>query len=481
MKICLINPSPSISHENKRETLFYSSAPPLGLLYLATSLRNKGHDMKILDQAAFKYSNLEVVNWVKKEDPDIVGFSILCSSFQNAKEISETLKIWNPNLIIIMGNYLATFYSKKILENYSSIDICVRGEGEQVFAELVEKLATDANLSDIKGITYRNDGKIKENPDHSYIKNLDLLPFPDRTLIPDMYRNRIGGIDVTKRKFATMVSSRGCPYSCTFCGCSAYSRGIWRTRSVNNIFDEIIYLNNQGYREILFVDDNFTLNKKRVIKLCRKIKKEKLDISFICDGRVNNSSIDLLRLMHGSNFEILMYGIESSSQRILNYYKKGITPQMSEIAVKNARKAGFKFIIGSFIIGALDETYEEAIDTLKFISKLDIDFPHIIFLRALPGTQIFKDLINNKIIDENKYWETGVDLIDLPIAKMKRDMIFKIIKDQFHLKFFRPGYLAKAAFRTLISKYRREIILNHLNFKDMDKFIKLINNPPDLF
>jgi radical SAM superfamily enzyme YgiQ (UPF0313 family) len=185
--------------------------------------------------------------------------------------------------------------------------------------------------------------------------------------------------------------------------------------------------------------------------------------------------------MKKANFEILMLGIESSSQRMLNYYNKKITPQMSRVAVKNARKAGFATLVGSFMIGGLDETYEEAINTLKFISKLDIDFPHIIFTRALPGTQIFKDLIKNNIINEKKYWETGVDLIDLPEAKMKREVIFKIIKEQFHINFFRPKYLIKAFLRTLKNGYRREMILSHLNFHDVDTFFKLINNPPDLF
>jgi radical SAM superfamily enzyme YgiQ (UPF0313 family) len=185
--------------------------------------------------------------------------------------------------------------------------------------------------------------------------------------------------------------------------------------------------------------------------------------------------------MENANFKIIMYGIESGSQRILDYYNKGITPKMSLQAIKNARKAGFKIIIGSFMIGALDETYEEAINTLKFIAKLDIDFPYILFTRALPGTQLFKNLVQEKIIKEDRYWETGVDIIDLPQAKMNRDVIFKIIEEQFHIHFFRPKYLIRAFIRTIFGKYRREIVFNHLNIKDFDRFIKLINNPPTLF
>jgi len=480
MKICLINPAPLKSFEGD-ETLFHASAPPLGLMYLSSYLKNSGYQISILDQAALNYSNNDVIRWIKKKDPDVLGFSIICSSFENAKYLSKELKAWNSDLKIVYGNYLATFYARKILENYDYVDICVRGEGELTFKELLTNLELDKSLNNVDGLTFRINNKIKETKTRRLIDNLDLLPFPNRKLIPNIYVNRIGKIDISSRKFTTIISSRGCPYSCSFCGCSAFSQGTWRTRSVDNIFDEICELNNQGFRELLFVDDNFTLSKKRVIELCNKLIKENLDIALICDGRVNNSSIDLLRIMKRANFEILMLGIESSSQRILNYYNKRITPEMSKIAVKNARKAGFKFIIASFMIGALDETYSEAINTLKFMTELDIDFPHIIFTRALPGTNLFNMLIQNKLINEDDFWETGIDLIDLPQAKMRRDKIYKIIKEQFHLKFFRPKYLVRAALRTFMSKYRLEIILNHLNLRDINKFIKLINNPPDLF
>jgi anaerobic magnesium-protoporphyrin IX monomethyl ester cyclase len=481
MKIYLISPAPSSVYYDQKEPLFNASSPPLGLMYLAACLKNDGHKISILDQAANNYNNNDVINWIKKGNPDIVGFSILCASFENAKLISKEVKIWNPDIKIIFGNYLATFYARNILKKYNWVDVCVRGEGEVTFKELVERFELNKSLDEIRGITYQLNGKIAENKSRQFIKKLDLLPFPNRKMVLDVYKNRIGGIDVIKRRFTTMVSSRGCPFSCTFCGCTAFSKGIWRTRSTDNILDEICELSEQGYQEILFIDDNFTLNTKRTIELCNKIKKEKLDMTFLCDGRVDNSSIAMLKTMKRANFEILVLGMESSSQRMLDYYNKRITPQMSKMAVKHARKAGFKFIVGSFMIGGLDETYEEAINTLNFITKLDIDFPHIIFTRALPGTKLFNDLIQNKIIDENRFWETGVDLIDLPESKMKREVIYKIIKGQYHLKFFRPTYMIKAFIRTIISKYRREMIGSHLNIQDLDKFMKLINNPPDLF
>ncbi|MBD3196462.1 MAG: radical SAM protein [Candidatus Lokiarchaeota archaeon] len=481
MRICLINPAPIKVGKSENETLFYASSPPLGLIYIATYLNNSGHKIIILDQAAMYLTNEDIVKKVKTFDPDIIGFSVLNASLDNAKIISKKLKEWNPNLIIIFGNYPATFYPNRILETYDWVDICVRGEGEKTFKEIVDSMEKQGDLSNIRGITYRKNDNIYHNEIRNNIEDLDSLPHPNRDLVLDVYKNRIGGIDVSNRKFTTIVSSRGCPYSCNFCGCTSFSNGKWRTRSVDNILDEILLLADDGYEEILFVDDNFTLSKKRILSLCKAIRKEKLDIVFTCDGRVNNSSLSLLRSLHKTNFKMIMFGIESASQRMLNYYNKRITPNMSEKAVENARKAGFEFIIGSFMIGGLDESYSEAIKTLNLISRLDIDFPYIIFPRALPGTPLFKNLVESEIISEDKYWETGVDLIDLPEAIMNRDIIYKMIKEQFRIKFFRPSYLLKAFYRTLVNKYRREIIFNHLSFKDFDQFIKIINNPPNLF
>ncbi len=480
MKIRLINPTPA-RFDKKKETLFYASSPPLGLMYLATCLINAGHDVQILDQAAVNYTNSDVIKWIKSGSSDLVGFSVLCAGFHNAKYISKALKIWNPNLKIVFGNYLPTFQALRILQKFQWIDICVRGEGERTFVELVDALERDKPLAGISGIVFRENGKVKETKNQKLIKNLDVLPFPDRKLVPDDYKNRIGEINITKRKFTTMVSSRGCPYKCTFCACRAFHNTTWRSRSVDNILAEICELAGQGFREILFVDDNFTLNKKRIITLCHKIRKEKLDIVFNCDGRVNNSSIEMFRSMKAAKIEVIMFGFESAVQRTLDYYHKNITPQMTETAVKNARKAGFDIIIGSFMIGGLNETYAEAMQTLEFISKLDIDFPHIIFTRALPGTQLFNDLVNKNVINEEKYWETGVDLIDLPEARMKRNVILKIIKEKYRSTFLQLRYVSKALIRTLKNRYRREILLSKINKNDIQKAVRFVNNPPDLF
>jgi radical SAM superfamily enzyme YgiQ (UPF0313 family) len=449
-------------------------------MYIASGVESTGHQVRIIDQAALSLSNGAVLDRVKRWDPDLVGLSILCQSFGRAKMIASELKLWNPNVKIVCGNYLPTFYASRMIEKYPWVDICVRGEGEETFKELVAALER-GNLGDVAGISFRLDGHVMENPDRGFIVDLDRLPFPNRKLVPDVYRNRIAGIDISSRKFTTMVTSRGCPYSCTFCACSAFTRQKFRARSVDNIMAEMSELANQGYKEILFVDDNFTLNKKQVIDLCNRIRQERLNIAFICDGRANSSNLALYSEMHRARFEILMFGFESGVQRVLNTYDKKITPVMIENAVNTARKAGIDILVGSFLIGGLDETYTEAIATLDFIKRLDIDFPQLIFTRALPGTRLFNYLVEKSIIDEEAYWETGVDLINLPDARMKRSVITPIMRKKMFEFFSSSHYWTHSLGRVLSSKRRMSIFRNHLNPRDIQHVLALVRNPLPLF
>lgn len=480
MKIQLISSSPMKENLNQKEETFSSSAPPLGLLYLATCARQLGYDVRIIDQAAFGYTNDELIKHVQKWDPDIVGFSVLCDSVKSAKEIAARLKSWDPNLKVIFGNYMPTFYARRMLENYKWLDACVRGEGEESFIEYIEAIEKNGKLDDIRGIVFREGGRIKENTSRPPIKDLNALPIPDRTLLPYRYRNRAAGIDVSTKKFTIMVTSRGCPYSCTFCSCRTFTGGTFRARSASNVIAELCQLRDQGYKDVLFVDDNFTLKKNRVIELCEAIRKEKFDMDFSALSRINHASADMFREMKATNFCTVMFGFESGVQRILDQYNKKITLAMSRAAVKLARKQRIDSIIGTFLIGAYDETYEEAMETLKFISSIDIDFPQIVFTRALPATKIFDDMINRHILDEQKYWETGVDVIDLPGARMNRKIIKKILNAEFPKFFFNPRYISRAIFRFFTSQFRRELTLSHLNNDDLKELLNVVQSTREL-
>ncbi|MFW9782460.1 MAG: B12-binding domain-containing radical SAM protein, partial [Candidatus Heimdallarchaeota archaeon] len=467
-KVALINPGPGLVIKKGRQLANADHIyPPLGMCYVSAVLKNENYEVEIIDQAARGLNLQEIIKWIEKKDPDVLGFSTLTASGSgiSAAKTSREVKEWNPNIKIVFGNRHATVNDYKILNKYPFVDICVRDEGEYTFLELVKTLEKDNSLKNVKGITYRSNGKIVRNEKRELIKDLDVLPFPDRKSLNFNYKGTYANLEFAPEGFTSMVSSRGCPYQCSFCYGSRTSG--FRTRSVKNILEEILYLESEGFSYVNFVDDNFTLSKKRVIKLCQLIRKNKIDMNWICEGRVNQVSDQMLKEMQRANFRILCYGVESANQRILDYYNKGITPEQSILAIKKARKAKIPFLLSSFIVGAPSETFREIYNTLKFAQKLDIDFPLFNLLGTMPGTDIWDDLVSKNILDEEKYWEEGVHISDIDSNGVPTEIISNLILKMLKKFFGNPKYIFKTFLRTVSSSYRvtsaLKIILHNVN------------------
>jgi len=458
MKFSFVCPSPAPESVGKIEAPW----PPLGVLYCAGVLMNNGVEVSVRDQAANGLSSQQVLRWVKKEDPDVLGFSVLLTSFKEALKLALQAKEANPNLIVVFGNYHATFNAERILKKYPFVDVIVRGEGEHTTQELANYLEKKKSLKEIAGLTFRNDGHVVSTPDAPLIGSIDDLPIPNRDLTGAEYTSEIFGIKVATRKFTSIVSSRGCPFRCSFCGCRKFARGVWRPRSVKSLMKEFLLLYSKGFRQFLFVDDNFTLNLRRVVKLCRQIRKERLDIEWFCDSRVDNCNYDTFREMVKAGCRLLYFGVESVNQRILDYYKKGITPDQTRRAVKSARRAGMDIIVGSFIVGAPDETRKEIQNTLRFAHELDIDVPQLNILGGFPGTDSWNDLVAKGFIDEEKYWESGVYVPQVSPHAVPFEEVRQMVYDYFKTFYLRPKTLSSEILRTFKSRYRMAGVMGNL-------------------
>ncbi|UCC58309.1 MAG: radical SAM protein [Candidatus Bathyarchaeum sp.] len=437
--------------------------PPIGMLYCTEVLMRERIEVSLLDQPAKGFSLNQTLNWVKKEDPDILGLSVLNTAAKEASNVAEEVKRENPNITIVFGNYHPTFNAERILNTYPSVDVIVRGEGEFTSLELARCLEKGGDLEEVRGITFRKNGKVVSTPDRPLIKDVDSLPFPDRNLLEGQYTSSILGVKVATKKFTTLVSSRGCPFSCTFCACRKFARGVWRARSADNIIEELEFLQSVGYEQFLFVDDNFTLDNKRVIELCRKIRKSHMDIEWFCDSRVDHVSYDMFREMVKAGCRCLYFGIESANQRILDYYKKGITPEQAENAVRKARKAGVDVIVGSFIVGAPDETRREIKNTLKFIHKLDIDVPQVNALGVLKGTDVWDDLVARGFVDEDQHWEKTVSVPRVSPLTVPMEEIKLMIYECFREFYLRPKKLLNEILRTIKSPFRMAAVVNNIS------------------
>lgn len=463
MKFSFINPSPNVELPVCEKRKAIGSWPPLGILYVASILEKEGVEVSVLEQAAKDLSVKAAVDWVKKEEPDILGFSTLSSSGRTAAIIAEEVKKENPNVAIVFGNYHATFNAERILKTYPSVDLIVRGEGEHATIELVKCLKEEGNFENVQGLTFRKKGQIVSTPDRPLIKDLDGLPFPNRDLLDVEYHSTVAGANVAPKKFTTVLSSRGCVYRCRFCGCRKFARTRWRPRSVKNVMEELCLLVSEGYRQFLFVDDSFATNPKRVIKLCHEIRREKMDIEWICEMRVDHTSYGMLREIVKAGCIMVYYGIESANQRILDYFNKQATPAQAETAVTTARKAGVDVIIGSFIVGAPTETKAEIRNTLMFAQRLSLDVPQFNILGAFPGTDLWDEYLMKGILDADKYWETGACVSEFHPDCVPLETVQWMIHEYSRNFFYRPSFIFREIMRTVKSPYRLGLVINNLN------------------
>jgi anaerobic magnesium-protoporphyrin IX monomethyl ester cyclase len=458
VKVKFINPSP----DDAVNTAMYASMPPLGLLYIAAILQQEGIDVTILDQSAQGYSLTATVNWALREAPDLLGISALLSSSQTAVMLARTIKQRAPNIPIVFGNHHASFNAERLLQTYPWIDYVIRGEGEYICSDLVASLAHPKTLKDITGLTYRHRGNIVSTPDRPVITNIDQLPFPARHLVPHNYHNTVVGINVAPKKFTTLLSSRGCPFQCRFCSCTTLSQHQWRPRSIENILTELHTLMSNGYQQAMFVDDNLTVQPQRVIDLCTQMIREKINLEWMCEGRVDQASRSMLQAMVAAGCRMIYFGIESANPQTLAYYRKKITPQQATKAIHNAHDAGIDVIVGSFIIGAPEETIEDIERTMSFARRLPLDIVQINVLRANPGTPIWNELVQAGWIDEAQYWERGAFIPEVSPNAVQLKTLEELMNHHYRHFLLHPRFFLRQLARTVTSRYRINTIYQNV-------------------
>jgi radical SAM superfamily enzyme YgiQ (UPF0313 family) len=307
LRVCLVSPP----YESDVKSVVGVSSPPIGLAYLASVLRDE-HDVKVLDANILGYSLNDVKKGLKEFYPDIVGITSVTPSIYQAYQVAKIAKSIRNDCKVIVGGPHATFLPDQTLRECKYIDIIVRGEGEETIRELIEAFEK-GGWERVKGITFRKGNFIASNEPRPFIKDIDEILFPSWDLLPmDKYQ-------FCGQSYASMLTSRGCPFNCSFCASSRLFGGFWRGRSPENVVEEIRILHEKfGIENIEFVDDTFTLDKKRAERICDKIVKEGLDISWGASSRVDTLSSGLVEKMRRAGCWILFLGIESGCQKILD-------------------------------------------------------------------------------------------------------------------------------------------------------------------
>lgn len=358
--------------------------PALGLAYLASVLERHGHRVKIIDGMAEIISPEEIARISLPFD--ILGITSITFLALLAQEVAKAVKIKNRNLPVIMGGPHASVVPEDVLED-GNIDFAVIGEGEDTFLELVEALESKRSPEGIKGIAYRKEGRVVLTESRPLLENLDMLPLPARHLLP-MRLYRSSEVRARRHPALHMMSSRGCPYNCSFCSNKVMHRSRLRFYSADRVVEEMcILIKDFEAKEIHFWDDCFVFNNERVYKICELLHKNKVNVPWDCEATIERVTPDLLKEIHKAGCFSVSYGIESGSDERLKKLNKGwLDRNKIKEAVEWTHKAGLR-VRGYFMFGFVDETLSEMEETIEFARELKLDFATFSLLVPLPGTQ----------------------------------------------------------------------------------------------
>lgn len=397
MKILLLFPPKGFS---SKEPL-----PPLGILYIATVLEKNNIPVEVVDTAVERYSWRDLKKRLKRSEADIVGITTTTEFRFEAFKTAELTKKILPNSIVVMGGPHVSLAADDTLKNISWVDIVVRGEGEVSFLETYYALKGGSSLQKIKGISFRENGNIIHNPMADLVKDLDSIPFPSRNLLPMGKYNFL--LDVPgkgKMPAAHLITSRGCPFSCSFCATSKLSGRSWRYRSPENVVTEVEeIIERYGLKTIWFYDDTFNMNKARAEKICDLIIDKKLGIDFTCSIRVDMVDRPFLKKMKEAGCFKVFYGVESGSQRILDDAcgKKITIDQVRSVSrwldeLEIQKNPGY-------IVSFPGETLEDANKTMGLIKEIG-GTASLSILRIYPGTRIEEIAREKKIFPQGFSW-----------------------------------------------------------------------------
>jgi len=369
---------------------------PIGVPYIQSYLKSKNHEVEYIDLILFPYhENARILlDKINSFQPDVIGFSVLTGNHINTFNLMEIVHNKYPKIRIVVGGIHATILYEQIITKFQYA-IVVIGEGEITFSELLE----ERPLSSIDGIAYFSNEQVIKTKNRELIYNLDILPFPEHARI------------TSEHKMANMLTSRGCPQSCSFCALNPNAKRIRRVRSAKNVVDEVEYIIKKypNINLIYFMDDALLVDSKRVIEICNEIIKRNLNhISYQCQARVKPFNKEVVPYLEKANFRDIYFGLETANESMLKRCHKSITQQDVTDVVTAMKDSKIKITL-FLIIGLPGETLDTIKETASFIQKMQ-KIKYIMYFNGQPpllsvfaGTEVYEIMKVNKKIDDN-YW-----------------------------------------------------------------------------
>jgi anaerobic magnesium-protoporphyrin IX monomethyl ester cyclase len=417
-KVFLINPCSPESNITRKERYI-----TLGILYLSSFLKKSGHEVRFLDLNneqincmvegvdfnQSEYYDREIRKVITDFKPDLIGFSVHYSGrFHPAIEVCKMIKNDYPQIQIVIGGIHPTIFPKKILDEYDCVDFILQGESEESLVALVDNVDKKVNdYEKVDGLAYRIDGRAIVNKKINFIDNLDKIPFPDYDLVDvEKYyfdtSNWINPKGLAINLSLYILTSRSCPRQCTYCSMFIAHGPKYRMRSADNIISEIEYLYHRyNQRYFSFMDDNFTLNKKRTIEICSGILAKGLDIQFDTPNGLELNTLDeeIIDVLVETGLVKTCLAIESGSPEIRKSINKRLTQEKIFSIFNTVKKYSELSYNVFFIIGFPNETHQTLEETYQLIKQLELKNAVISFATPFPGTQLYNECVANNLIE----------------------------------------------------------------------------------
>lgn len=441
MNILLINPS-------QRELYGKFTAPevlPLGLAYLGAMLEKYGHKVSIVDIDADRITPDLLIHKLNRDEIHLVGITVLTPTFHSGLKTACLIKD-NSDSKIVLGGVHPSLMPEECLEN-EEVDFVVIGEGEQTIVELVDFLEKGKDLQTVRGLGFRNNGRVIINEKRSLIELLDDVPFPAFHLFNN---TNYFYPDTITRPIFPIITSRGCPGRCTYCNSRTIFEGKIRVRNIKNVLDEIEKLiRDYGAQEIHIWDDNFATIRKRVFELRDGIRQRGISVKFAFPSGLRADFLDrelLLALKDMGTYSISL-GIESGNQKILQNVKKNIKLEKFREVLQLTKEIGIE-TWGFFMFGFPGETEENMRETINFAIELDPDVAKFHILKPYPGTEIFEELLDKNLINDKDFSNYGIHTYPVHhLETLSAEDILRIHNEAYKKFYFRPSKLIKQLMR----------------------------------
>ena len=446
MKIHLINPpSPGdypFTREGRcmqKEGVWTTVWPPISLCTIGGVLREAGFEVRINDCPSEGIDAEGLQQILREYQPDLLIMNSSTPSINYDVTIPELAKSVLHDIKVAAFGIHAGTLADDVFNMSPGLDYIIRGEPEYTALGLAEDILAGEQSESVLGVSSRVNGKIDHRENRPFYPKLDELPFPAWDLV-DLKNYTL---PFSGRRFTMVMSSRGCPYDCTFCVAQSYYGKKIRKRSPARIVDEVEWTMKEfDIHDFFFWSESFTILKKNIHDLCDEIFRRNLKIRWVCNSRVDNVDLELLKKMRKAGCWMVSYGVESGDQGILDRSKKRITIEQVESAVRFARQAGLQ-IAGHFVLGLPGETEDTLRKTAEFSRKLDLDYAQYYCASPWPGSRFYEEALNAGWLNSDNWdmFEQSNCILDYPDLPGERIMK---IRDQMTRSFyFRPKIVWK--------------------------------------